>query len=133
MRENIFQYLTQNESINNAKKEDFYSQGRDSRNASHMLWCHVLLLIRTLNSNLLDSQSEEVVGNSESDVHTYLKKLVGYLHSQGLSERIQTFLCYQLNNHQAQLTQAFLEEIELIMSIICQLFMQADKLSTINY
>jgi hypothetical protein len=30
-------------------------------------------------------------------------------------------------------TQALLEEIELIMSIVCQLFMQAHELSNVNH
>jgi len=53
--------------------------------------------------------------------------------SQGFGERIQTFLCCQLNNRNQQLTQALLEEIELIMSIVCQLFMHSDKVAKINY
>jgi len=45
------------QTINNAKFKDLYESGERNegvRNPYHMLWCHVLLLIRTLNLNLLD-------------------------------------------------------------------------------
>lgn len=68
-----------------------------------------------------------------TDVQTHLKQLTTFVQTQGLVERIQTLMCFQLSNPKDSITQGQLEEIELLMSIICQLFMHADKLGSANY
>ena len=91
MRENILQYLSMSQTINNAKFKDLYeadSRSESIRNPYHVLWCHVLLLIRTLNLNLLDEGSEDILASSEVDSHTYLKKLIVFMQAHGFNERI---------------------------------------------
>ena len=53
-----------------------------------------------------------------SDVHEYLKKIISYLQQSGLLDRLQSFMCYLLTNKMAHITQAFLEELELLTSIV---------------
>ena len=124
-----------NQCIEKAKFQDLYHQtagSEEARNPYHVLWCHVLLLIRTLSSNLIDDGQASGIAIAV-DTQAYLKKLLGYIQSQGVGERISAFLCYQLGNPQAQLTHAVIEELELLVSILCQLFMQADQVAKLNY
>jgi hypothetical protein len=64
----------------------------EQRNPSHMLWCSTMLLLRTLNSNMLDAGSD--VKGSTMDQQTYLKKLLNFMQAQGLTDRIYGYFCY---------------------------------------
>ena len=98
--ENIFQHLQMNQDITRAiqsTEDNCYVQGRagessldgepmsfrDKRNPYHILWCQVLLLIRTLNKHLLDEDSN--IGVLEDnrghnlDPQTYLRSLMSFL------------------------------------------------------
>ena len=46
-----------------------------------------------------------------------------------IDQRISTFMCSRLSNPPEPLTHAFLEELELLMSVVCQLLMQAELMS----
>lgn len=77
MRENVLQYLFMNQCMINAKMQDLYMQTADNeetRNPHHILWCQMLLLIRTLASNLLDGSSSSFSGQSQG----FLKKLIQF-------------------------------------------------------
>lgn len=95
VRENILQYLSMNQCILNSKMQDLYttkSNGDQVRNPMHILWCHVLVLIRTINSNVIDQSQLSSV-----DQQDYLKKLFQFFNQYGFGERVQSFLCYLLN------------------------------------
>ena len=83
-----------------------------------MLWCNTMLLLRTINANMLEDSTDSLLKGSTIDEQTYLKKLLNFMQAQGLSERIYGFLCYLMNQPDADITQALLEEIELIMSVV---------------
>ena len=93
------------------------------------------MLIRTLNDHFLDNEADIDAGldNHQHQAHFtisgYLRAVNSFLITTCVDERIATFLCSKLADDRERLTHAFLEELELLMSIICQLLMQAEEMS----
>lgn len=100
-RQNILTHLLQNQCVAEIANAQFYSKDADqqsSRDASvrrdpySILWCHILLLIRSLNMHLLEddgytgapisAKQDDMVMNQEAmriDPQTYLKSLLHFL------------------------------------------------------
>ena len=88
----------------------------------------MLVLIRTLNSHLLEGCSDAsgiLSGPGQAD---YSKSLIGFLLSRGIAGRMQALLCGTGQGGEGTLMSlAMLGEIELITSLVSQIFMQADS------
>ena len=62
----------------------------------------------------------------------YLSKLVHMLNSQGINQRINKLLCSVAHDSSFPITHGLLEETELTIGIIVQIFFKANKLQKIN-
>lgn len=73
-------------------------------------------------------------GDTESGVYldqdTYVRGLVGFLSSNGIDARIQKLLCFYLEDEK-DISQALLEEISLTMSVVAQIFWQAESVNKV--
>jgi len=59
---------------------------------------------------------------------------MSFLMSLGIDQRISTFLNFKLSDVREQpMSHGFLEELELLMSIVCQLLMQAELMSKTDH
>ena len=67
---------------------NFYKNDQ-ARDEHHIVWCHVLLLIRSLSTHLLDENQVILEYGMHIDPETYLRSLIGFLSSKGTDERIQ--------------------------------------------
>jgi len=82
------------------------------------------MLIRTLNDHFLEEDDME--GDICNDNHNvnfsiggYLRTVTSFFVTAEIDQRMAKFLCKKLTNDPERLTHAFLEEFELLMSIIC--------------
>ena len=122
-QENILKSLGLTQVVALVNQVDFYllevGQHEAKRNPVHVLWCHLLLLIRTLN-HLQMSESPEY--------RRTIPLQIGYQWSrmQALLE-FGTNLIEQRFDHKA-ISLALYEEIELITGIISQYFEYTDEL-----
>lgn len=91
-----------------------------------MLWCKVLLLLRNLNSNLMEEDLAELPQSSASsaaiqiaqkfEVQAYIKQLLNFLSSLGVLGRLTSVLTFPFNEN--SLSQAYLEEAHLTMDLV---------------
>ena len=63
------------------------------------------------------------------DPPTYLRSLMGFLMTLRIDHRISSFLCAKLSAPEQETSHGFLEELELLMSVVSQLLMQAELMS----
>lgn len=97
--ENIFQHLQMNKCVYD--QGNFYKND-SNRDENHIVWCHVLLLIRSLSTHLLDENKVILDYGMHIDSETYLRSLIGFLSSKGTDERVQQLVCYCLQPQKDQ-------------------------------
>lgn len=136
--ENIFQHLLSSPCITQAQTHDFYlasNIGGGQRDPFSMLWLQVLLLVRSLNEQLLDEEVHlgDPRHQQRVDPQSYMRSVVGFLQQQRIDFRVSRLLCPPEQGQGAFITQAQLEATELTVCIVCQLFMQAELLGKTSY